>query len=461
MQYFKPDGPYFAGDCMPFCHDGVFHLYYLLDENHHHGKGGLGGHQWAHTSTTDLVHWVHHPLALGITEEWEGSICTGSVIFHAGLYHAFYATRRPDWTQHLSHAISEDGVHFQKTQPNPLALPPQDFSPYHFRDPFVFEQPAGCFNLLVTAQIQNYPLEKRGGCLVHLTSVNLVDWVDAGVYIIPGGEPEYGSIPECPDYFYWNGWYYLIFGLNGQTCYRMAHTPAGPWLRPAVDTLGNGLLGVMKTAAFGPNRRIGAGWIGTRQDDRVDGGIQWGGHTVFREINQLPDGSLGTSFPAEMMPTASTPLNLPFTSLLPGVVRDTDAVRIDAMETQAVGFFAGLPTNFRLSCLVSSTAIPARFGLGLRGEGNYAHKVDLAFLPHRQQVTLAQESIHCVTGLERPFLLDVVVKADIIDACVAGSRCIINRLPGLPGDRLFFFCENGKVEFDQLVIRSLESSEVV
>jgi hypothetical protein len=48
MQYFKPQEPFFAGECMPFFHDGVFHLFYLLDENHHQGKGGLGGHQWAH-----------------------------------------------------------------------------------------------------------------------------------------------------------------------------------------------------------------------------------------------------------------------------------------------------------------------------------------------------------------------------------------------------------------------------
>jgi beta-fructofuranosidase len=48
MQYFKPEGLFFAGDPMPFFHDGVFHLFWLLDENHHKGKGGLGGHQWAH-----------------------------------------------------------------------------------------------------------------------------------------------------------------------------------------------------------------------------------------------------------------------------------------------------------------------------------------------------------------------------------------------------------------------------
>jgi hypothetical protein len=74
MQYFTPDGDFFVGDCMPFFHEGTFHLFYLLDEQHHQGKGGLGGHQWAHASSTDLEHWIHHPLALAIDEEWECSI---------------------------------------------------------------------------------------------------------------------------------------------------------------------------------------------------------------------------------------------------------------------------------------------------------------------------------------------------------------------------------------------------
>jgi len=74
MQYWKPEGAYFVGDCMPFWRQGVFHLFYLHDENHHQGLGGLGGHQWAHMSTTDLVHWQQHQLALPIDQEQERSI---------------------------------------------------------------------------------------------------------------------------------------------------------------------------------------------------------------------------------------------------------------------------------------------------------------------------------------------------------------------------------------------------
>lgn len=140
MQYFKPNGEtFFAGDCMPFSHAGAFHLFYLIDENHHAALGGLCGHQWAHASSSDLVHWTHHQLAIAITDEHEGSIYTGSVIFDNGLYYGFYATRMRDRTQHLSLAISRDGVRFQKMAPNPFASPPPGYNAYHYRDPLYSE----------------------------------------------------------------------------------------------------------------------------------------------------------------------------------------------------------------------------------------------------------------------------------------------------------------------------------
>ncbi|HEX2972978.1 MAG TPA: LamG-like jellyroll fold domain-containing protein, partial [Tepidisphaeraceae bacterium] len=78
MQYFRPHNQFNVGDTLPFFHDGTFHFYYLQDRGHHTAKGGQGAHQWAHASSRDLVHWVQHPLAIPITQELEGSICTGS-----------------------------------------------------------------------------------------------------------------------------------------------------------------------------------------------------------------------------------------------------------------------------------------------------------------------------------------------------------------------------------------------
>jgi beta-fructofuranosidase len=70
LQYFTPQLPCCAGNCMPF-----FHLFYLRDENRHPALGGLGAHQWEHVTSSDLIHWQQHPLALSIEADWEKSIC--------------------------------------------------------------------------------------------------------------------------------------------------------------------------------------------------------------------------------------------------------------------------------------------------------------------------------------------------------------------------------------------------
>jgi hypothetical protein len=451
MQYFKPENPFFAGDCMPFYHDGTVHLYYLLDQGHHQGNGGLGGHQWAHASTTDLIHWRHHPLAVAITEPWEASICTGSVFWHEGVYYAFYATRRPDWSQHLSLASSPDGILFQKRTPNPLLSPPPGYHRLDFRDPFVFRDEEGMFHLLVTAKFENFPLHDRGGCLLRFSSRDLWRWQAEGPFFFPGGGPGYLSIPECPDYFEWNGWYYLIFGQGLRTRYRVSRQPFGPWEKPAVDLLDSPLLSVMKSCPFRGNRRIGAGFIGSRQDDQDSGLILWAGNIVLRELVQHGDGTLTTRFLPEPIPAACPPLDFTVEPLTPGVSVRKGSLCLAARYTQEVAVLPHTPLDFRLRCRVlPKRNAGMRFGLGMRGSGRFERLIALTFEPGLSRVTLADQSLDNVENIDRAFEIEVICRGELIDACIDQQRCLINRLPELRGDRLFFFCEYGEVSFEEV-----------
>ena len=246
-QYWKPRGfNVNVGDCMPFYHDGTFHVFYLQDRHHHHSKWGLGAHQWAHMSTTDLKHWTHHPMAVGITDQMEGSICTGSTFFYEGTYYAFYAVRMSDHSAaQLCAATSADGIHFTK-HPS-LATLTEPYDVRQARDPKVFRDPnTGLFHMLVTTALVKPPIYGRGGCLAQLVSKDLVHWQQREPFILPG----YRGSPECSDYFYWNGWYYLVFSNYGIAHYRMSREPLGPWLRPEVDVFDGPQASVMKTAAF-------------------------------------------------------------------------------------------------------------------------------------------------------------------------------------------------------------------
>jgi beta-fructofuranosidase len=486
MHLYRPEAPYFAGDCMPFWHDGVFHLYYLLDENHHQGNGGLGGHQWAHASTRDLLHWHQHPLALPISAAWEASICTGSTFWHDGLYYAFYATRKPDRTQHLCLATSRDGIHFDKSPANPFASAPEGYGPYDLRDPFVFRDPhGGGFHLLATAKLEPYPLEGRGGCLLHYTSGDLLHWTPREPFLIPGGPAGYACVPECPDLFEWNGWYYLLFSQRLETHYRYSRSPFGPWLRPPVDLLDSRLAAVMKTAPFGDQRRIGAAFIGMRKEGLDSAPIQWAGNVLLRELVQQPDGRLGTRFVPESQP-AGTRLSPTFTALCgeascqpAGPGGSGMRVCISAPAGQGAALLSPVPPDFSLRCTISihlpaeapcptaadAASLPhlseyyaqssGRLGLGLRGSGAMASFVELGFEPALGKAWLGEQVIEGVSGLQWPFTLEVRCQGDIVEACIDGQRCLANRLGELRGGCLFLTCQDANVSYDELVVSGL------
>ncbi len=453
MQYYKPDGEWFVGDCMPFSHDGVFHVYYLLDQNHHQGLGGLGGHQWAHVSTRDLVNWQAHPLALPITAEWEGSLCTGSVFHHAGEFHAFYATRRAaDRAELLSHAVSRDGITFEKLPPVPFLILPEKYEGRHCRDPFVCADPAGGFHMLLTSKLRDFPLIGRGGCLLHLTSSDLRQWqLDEKPLFLAGCDWGHGC-PECADRFEWNGWHYLLFGLGLKTFYRYSRRPDGPWLRPAQDQLDSAFCAVMKTAAFGA-RRIGVGWGGPRRNQRDQEGMMWGGSMVIRELVQFPDGTLGTKFPAELTPPPADIFAKQVECLTSGSTGDGRRLTLAGPETLEAAAVRSLPAASFIRCRVCPKPGIHRFGLGLRGTGQYEKKYDLTFTPGQQRLALGGESLAPLAGLDRPFNLELALQDDILDVCVDGRQCLINRLPELTGRDLFFWAENGTVNFENLEIQ--------
>lgn len=436
---------------MPFFHEGVFHLYYLVDENHHQGKNGLGGHQWAHATSSDLSHWDHQPLALGIDEEWECSICTGSVFYHDGQYYAFYATRTADRSEHLSLALSPDGISFEKTTPNPFNSPPPGYA-HHYRDPCVFQdQESGQFHMLVTAALKDYPAHRRGGCLLRLVSDDLRQWEVKGTFLIPG----YLDPPECPDYFHWNGWYYLVFSNYGVARYRLSRRPFGPWLKPKADAFEAPIGRVLKTAAFKDGRRLGVAYLASRRDNKDDGLLQYAGNAVFREIIQHEDGSLGTKFPPEMIPARGEPLGLPFRPFTSGASLEGQALRLDALEGFEMAMIEGIPLNAYITADIKPEPGSACFGIGLRGQGGYESGYTLQFLPDEERVELGGQVITRVEGLQQSFKVEIVLQGDIIDVCIDKRRCLINRCPELRGDRLFLFCQNGRVIFDKVEIRPL------
>lgn len=275
IQYFKPaESHLFVGDCMPFDYRGTFYLYWLIDEGHHAGLGGLGGHQWALSTSEDMVHWKHYPVALGIDNDWEKSICTGSVIDVDSAVYAFYSTRVKDDAgvhEQLSFAVSHDGgFNFEKQTPNPFFITPERYESRNFRDPKVFRGEDGAYHLFISSYEKNIPLSGFGGCLVHLVSEDLKTWREVDPVLT--GQV---GVPECSDYFVWKGWYYLLYSVGGDTYYVRSKKPFGPWEYPSSQAFVEGWANVYKTAPLKDGRRVAAAFIPWRGDGRDHGGAEF------------------------------------------------------------------------------------------------------------------------------------------------------------------------------------------
>ena len=176
-----------------FYKDGVYHLYYQYNPF----AAVWGNMHWGHSTSTDLVHWEHQPVAL--YRDAYGHIFSGSSVvdysntagFGEGAVVSFYSSYNTEreyvQTQCLAYS-TDDGLTFTKYEGNPVLVPFDGIK--DFRDPKVFwYEPDGKWIMIVSAD-----KEMRFYC-----SQNLKDWE----YMSAWGEG-YGVQPrqfECPDFF--------------------------------------------------------------------------------------------------------------------------------------------------------------------------------------------------------------------------------------------------------------------
>ena len=213
-----PGNGVFVGDCMPYRRGDEYHVLYLKDRHHHKSKWGLGAHQWEHISTTDFKTWDVHPMAVPVTEPYEGSICTGSWIKHGEKEYLYYTVRMGRGIPApIRRSVSTDGYHFEKDKDFGFTVSDK-YQPAIARDPKVILGEDGVFHMFLTTGLVN----DGNGCLAHYVSKDMETWEDFGepIYVAPNKDK-----PECPDYFKYNGRYYLIFSLRSKAHYMVSDKP--------------------------------------------------------------------------------------------------------------------------------------------------------------------------------------------------------------------------------------------
>ena len=431
--YWKPNGNAFVGDCMAFCKDGIFHVYYLFDIGHHNHPtvGDMGGHQWYHLTSTDLIHWSQHGAALPLDfEAGETSNCTGSVLAWQGKVYAFYALRsRFFGGEHFRIAVSEDdGYTFPKRITPDLPTPPSAHGA--FRDPHAFIGEDGQIHILIAsgASADDPANPFVSGEVAHYVTSDMEHFTK-----LPPLMHAY-SVPECCDYFKMGKYYYHTCNYHWQTYIRMSEKPFGPWTVPQQEVPASRFCAVMKTAEWTGGRRIGVGWIPAC----VNGAHQFGGYMTFREIVQNPDGSLGTKFVSEMLPQ-----NAP---------RTFEDMTLDSKdECTVMKTLARASGNFLLEGTIAFQPGTFEFGvIAAWDEPGYWKKA--AFDPLAATASLSPFDLITRVPMDPagvPFKL--VRHGDILDLEINGNRTIVAASFDHPGNIfLSLFVRNGKTAFKDL-----------
>lgn len=247
-----------VGDVIPFFdrRSGQFENFYLKNWNPDapreqvvHGWHRMSG-AWPDRITETPVHILGG---------------TGSVVEVDGTYHLFYCTFDDDpQRQWVRHATSGDLTHWHEVG-EAFGPDPSIYEPTDWRDPFVFwNEDERCWWMLVAARRRG--VSARNGCVGLCVSDDLLHWrVERPLYA-PDIHP---AAYECPDMFRMGDWWYLVFSnyTDGfATYYRMARSPLGPWVRPAIDTFDSRAFYAAKTGSDGHDRYL-FGWIPTRGEN--------------------------------------------------------------------------------------------------------------------------------------------------------------------------------------------------
>jgi beta-fructofuranosidase len=416
INYKPADG--WAADFIPFHWQNEFHLFYLKDYRDISGHGE--GTPWYHLVTKDFIHFTDRGECLprGGVDEQDLYVFTGSVIRGLdGQFHLFYTGHNPHFAeagkpvQAILHAVSKDLDTWKKLPGDIYSAPTDHFEPDDWRDPFVYwNGEAGEYWMLATARLLDGPTHRRG-CTTLSTSRDLHSWIIKDIYY----EPNLYSVHECPDYFRWGNWRYLLFSEGSDatvTRYRMAQVK-GPgsstkpleWLTPKVDTFDARAFYAAKTATDGKNRYL-FGWNPTREQSKDDGRWEWGGNLAVHQLVQEKDGTLSVKAPDSIAGFFKMSKPVRFSKAWGKCLVLQNGVRLEGTKGFCSAFAGELPQACKIDLSFNFLSETQGFGVMLRIGPDYESGYTLRIEPQRQRLVFDSwprpGDLPFMPGLERP-----------------------------------------------------------
>lgn len=443
-----------VGDVMTFSHNGTYHLMYLIDRRHHGSRNGNGAHYICHLTTDNLIDWYEHEPITEITAPWM-SYGTGTMLYHNGQYIMSYGHHtgryqggrpimdiRHDAEQKILYAtpfddifaagglpqggacsVSSDGIHF--TPANVL---------YHMgQNPSAYANDEGGITVYADA---------LGECVWKGSSIDGPFRKAENTVNYMGVSPTLNTA-ECPAFFSWNGYKYLLVGFSGY--YRTLSPDSDEYVDAVLrdESIYDGLA-VPMVAELPGNRRVIAGWIQCF--------LGWGSVLMQRELLQEEGGKLGLRWLPEITPeptgdnlmagneqfTAAVCFDRDASYLLETVIDPGNASKMalnlsDGEQACVIQFdFAAKRVTVNDAPIDGfGEAIPSVREKVLNPEPPRKTYWDIPDTPQRA----CNYTLTDIQGIDRPFTFKLMIRrssriiSTVLDAEIAGHRTLISMRP--------------------------------
>jgi len=431
---------------------GCYHIFYQ-----HNPEGGYWKWmQWGHASSTDLVHWVHHPIALTPTlggPDRDGCFSGGAFLSREGvptfIYHGV-----PDGTC-LAKSYDDLLIHWTKHPANPVIKVPKPgeagYGVYNVFDPSsAWIQNGYYYTGLGNQKHVRGDLLKGDGDTVYLfKSQDLAAWEYVGPFYESDRKwTEADEDNAVPDFFPLGDKHMMLFTSHLQGTQYYLGRLEGERFIPAQHarmSWPGGELGGGRTLQDGQGRRIYFDWIRERRGVERERESGWSGvMTLPRVLSLGDDGTLCIEPAPEMAVLRRNHRILRGIRLPGGSERSLDGVRGDALEL-ALEMRGQSPGDFgvKVCCspdgaeqtLISFDPAAKRLKVIMAQSSldkciqypYYRNAAALARLPEEKRMMQAQEApLELRSG--ESLRLRIFVDRSVLEVFANGRQCITQRI---------------------------------
>ena len=289
-----PNGPIFFR--------GRYHMFHQYNPQ----SAVWGNMNWAHATSTDLIHWQHQPIAISPTSGGPDSdgVFSGSAVLDGDRPAVIYTGVAPPRTD--AEATLRDGVHtWRETQclavaqddelrtwkklPDPvIAAPPAGLDVTGFRDPYVWREGNSWMLILGSG------LRGKGGMILLYTSPDLRHWT----YLHPLVEGtasnktavnpvDTGDMWECPDFFPLGNKHVLLISTVGKVLWKVGTYSNQRFTPEKEGVVDWGAYYAAKTMLDNDGNRILWGWVTETRPDADLKAAGWAGAMSLPRVLSL------------------------------------------------------------------------------------------------------------------------------------------------------------------------------